>query len=148
MCRANKSFLKIGSVTVVQWVYIHTFPLSWPVLVKWCRGAFHIMPQFSCEFCNHRGIESGTVLRDVCVLTTLFPFSSIWMKFGSIRDAHNYWMIISFMKVDPARAILCIRPWMNFYPHFPRLIHRLVEIRYKRFANNSWISWKLTEGSP
>jgi len=67
------------------------------------------MPQSSCEFCKHRGIESGTVLRDVCVLTTLSPFSSIWMKFVSIRDVQNFLMIMSFMKIDAAKAILCIR---------------------------------------
>jgi hypothetical protein len=121
MCRENTSFLKIGSVTVMQWVYIHTFHLSWPVLVKLCIGDFHIMPQSSCEFCKNRGIESGTVLRDVCVLTTLSPFYSIWMKFVSIRDSQNYWMIMSFVKINGAGAILCIRLWMNFCPHFPRL---------------------------
>jgi len=106
----------------MQWVYIRTFSLSWPVLVKLCIGNFHIMPQSSCEFCKNQGIESGTVLRDVCVLTTLSPFSSILMKFVSIRDAQNYWMIMSFMKIDATRAILCVWLWMNIYPHFPRLL--------------------------
>jgi hypothetical protein len=115
------SFLKIGSGAVVHWVYVHTFPLSWPVLVKLCIRDFHIMPQSSCEFWKNRGIESGTVIRDVCVLTTLSPFSSIWMKFVGIRGARNYWIVMSFMKIDAARVILCIRLWVKFYPHFSHL---------------------------
>jgi hypothetical protein len=98
------------------------------------------MPQSSCEFRKNRVIESGTVLRDVCVLPTLSPFSSSWTKFFSTGDITELLNDYEFHENRRSESHTSREVVNEFLPALSTFIHRFVEIQCKRSAYHFLIS--------